>query len=78
MISLRTVYTQLVAFGCTVTFGFFSGSIGPLLPHVIIKTLGRDQLGVGYGILLLFEAGGSLLGPPVAGMIHKIHLRQKT
>ena len=40
-----------------------------LMLQVVIQILDVDQLTSGYGYLLLFEAIGTLMGGPVAGMI---------
>ena len=37
--------------------------------QVVIQILDVDQLTSGYGYLLIFEAIGTLMGGPVAGMI---------
>ncbi|XP_037089822.1 LOW QUALITY PROTEIN: monocarboxylate transporter 14-like [Pollicipes pollicipes] len=50
-------------------FGFCSSCLGALLPDIIIRLVGDQRLGIGYGFLLLFEGAGSMLGGPVAGML---------
>ena len=48
-------------------FGFISASWGTLLPLVIVDILGPDMLTSGYGYILLCDAIGTAIGPPVAG-----------
>ena len=50
-------------------FGLFSASWGTLNPEVIIQVLSADPqlLSNAYGYILIFDAIGSLLGPPTAG-----------
>ena len=52
-------------------FGFLSACIGPLIPQIITDFLSVELLPSAYGYLLVFEAAGSLLGPPVAGKTFK-------
>ncbi|XP_043229784.1 monocarboxylate transporter 13-like [Amphibalanus amphitrite] len=54
---------------CACVFGFCSSCLGALLPDIIIRLVGDHRLGTGYGLLLLFEGAGSMLGGPVAGML---------
>ncbi|XP_037090533.1 monocarboxylate transporter 14-like [Pollicipes pollicipes] len=54
---------------CASVFGFCSSCLGALLPDIIIRLVGDQRLGIGYGFLLLFEGAGSMLGGPVAGML---------
>ena len=51
-------------------FGLFSASWGTLNPEVIIQVLSADPklLANAYGYILIFDAIGSLLGPPTAGI----------
>ena len=48
-------------------FGFFVSCFGPLVPQIITDFLSVKLLPSGYGYLMVFEAVGSLLGPPAAG-----------
>ncbi len=57
----------------SVIFGLVSAVGGTLLPPILIDFLGPDKLGASYGFLLIFEGTGSLIGPPVAGMISVIN-----
>ena len=47
--------------------GFASGALGPLLPDIIENIVSRQRLGIGYGIVYIFEGLGCVLGPPAAG-----------
>lgn len=50
-----------------IVFGFSTACVGPLLPDLIIETVGQKKLGIGYGYVLIFEGLGSFVGPPVGG-----------
>ena len=52
-----------------VTYGLFMSSIGPVYAICVENTTGRESFVVGYGISLIFESIGSLLGPPMAGKL---------
>ena len=58
-------YPMLMVYG--VVFGFLSGSLGALLPIVLVDILGVEMLTSGYGYVLIFDAIGNFLGPPTAG-----------
>ena len=46
--------------------------------QVVIQILDVDQLTCGYGYLLMFEAIGTLMGGPVAGVINIFVLQTMT
>ncbi len=60
-------HTYVLMQAAAAAFGFFSASIGPLLPILIGEFLSVLLIPSGYGYLLVFEAIGNLLGPPAAG-----------
>lgn len=66
-IPLCSEFTALAV--CASMFGFFSACLGALLPDVIIRLVGKQQLSSGYGIILLFESAGSIVGGPLAGLL---------
>jgi len=51
-------------------FGFLSAAIGPLLPLILTDFLGMELFSSAFGYLLVFEAVGSLCGPPVSGKLY--------
>ena len=68
VVILMTVAQGFVSLAIlSAALGFLSATIGPLLPQIITDLLSVELLPPAYGYLLLFEAVGSLLGPPTAG-----------
>lgn len=63
--SVKT-FTQL-AIACAL-YGMFSGLYTAQKSVVIVDILGRDKLKYSYGILMMFQGIGVLLGPPLSGM----------
>ncbi|KAK2157872.1 hypothetical protein LSH36_183g00043 [Paralvinella palmiformis] len=53
-------------------FGFLSAAIGPLLPLILTDFLSMDLFSSAYGYLLVFEAVGSLCGPPASGWLFDV------
>ena len=51
-------------------FGFISGSFGAVLPSLVVSMTAVDLLPSAYGFLLVFEAGGFLFGPTIAGWVY--------
>ena len=60
--------SMVILAGC---FGFLSAAIGPLIPQIVTDFLSVELLPSAYGYLHVFEAAGSLLGPPTAGKWHR-------
>jgi hypothetical protein len=52
-----------------VFFGFVSACLGPILPDIVERICGKNNLAVGYGSLFVLQAAGSALGPPAAGEV---------
>ncbi|XP_052221324.1 monocarboxylate transporter 12-like isoform X1 [Dreissena polymorpha] len=52
-----------------VVFGLFGGSYHALTPVILVDLLGADKLSSSFGIALLFQGIGYLVGPPLAGLI---------
>ncbi|CAH1792529.1 unnamed protein product [Owenia fusiformis] len=67
---LFTQYGTLISYA--VIFGWSSASFGVLLPGITCKFLGLEELASGYGVLLPFNAIGTMLGGPVAGFLYDI------
>jgi hypothetical protein len=51
----------------SVIFGLFAGSYNALTPVILVDLLGVDKLSSSFGLSLLFQGAGFLLGPPIAG-----------
>lgn len=52
-------------------FGFGYGSIGPMLPVLMVGRFGRDIFGTSYGLVAFFVIGlGGSLGPVFGGIIY--------
>ena len=65
LVPFVTSYGGLV--GYAAFFGFFSATIGTMLPHVIIAILNLELLQSAYGYVTVSEAIGMVLGAPLAG-----------
>ena len=66
--ALIAATTNFIGLACIgILFGAFYGALCALLPQIIIRILDISLLVSGYGYLLVFDAVGSLSGPPVAG-----------
>ena len=52
----------------SVIFGMFAGSYNALTPVILVDLLGADKLSSSFGLALLFQGIGFLVGPPIAGM----------
>ncbi|VDI56214.1 MFS transporter, MCP family, solute carrier family 16 (monocarboxylic acid transporters), member 12 [Mytilus galloprovincialis] len=70
--SVKT-FTQL-AIACAL-YGMFSGLYTAQKSVVIVDILGRDKLKYSYGILMMFQGIGVLLGPPLSGLVKDINGR---
>ena len=66
MLPLATSYAGLLTYAAL--FGFLLSMICGCLPSVVVDILDVTLLPSGFGYILLFEAAGSLLGAPIAGM----------
>ncbi|XP_053406500.1 monocarboxylate transporter 12-like [Mercenaria mercenaria] len=51
----------------SVIFGLFAGSYNALTPVILVDLLSAEKLSSSFGLSLLFQGGGFLLGPPIAG-----------
>ena len=51
----------------SVVFGLFAGSYNALTPVILADLLGAQRLASSFGLALLFQGVGFLLGPPTAG-----------
>ena len=52
----------------SVIFGMFAGSYNALTPVILVDLLGADKLSSSFGLALLFQGIGFLVGPPMAGI----------
>ncbi|XP_064619208.1 monocarboxylate transporter 14-like [Lineus longissimus] len=66
-VPLVHTYSGLIVI--SVLFGFFSASVGPLTPDILIQFLGVERFAHGLGYLISFEGIGQLVGAPVAGWL---------
>ena len=55
------------AFAACSVHGFMTATIGPVHANIVENITGRRDFAVGFGISLLFDALGSMLGPPSTG-----------
>ncbi|XP_052811714.1 monocarboxylate transporter 12-like isoform X1 [Mya arenaria] len=62
-----TQYWQFATY--SVIFGLFAGSYNALTPVILVDLLGSGKLASSFGLALLFQGTGFLLGPPMAGWI---------
>ncbi len=53
--------------------GFTSACLGPLLPDILERISGTENLAVAYGMIYVLEAAGSVLGPPFAGTYYLLN-----
>ncbi|XP_078695226.1 uncharacterized protein LOC144924148 [Branchiostoma floridae x Branchiostoma belcheri] len=67
-IPFANTYTGLGA--CMVFYGFFSGTFYPLIAVLVRKYSGVSRISSGLGWAFVFQGGGWLLGPPVAGWLY--------
>ncbi|XP_019646470.1 PREDICTED: monocarboxylate transporter 12-like [Branchiostoma belcheri] len=67
-IPFANTYTGLGA--CMVLYGFFSGTFYPLIAVLVRKYSGVSRISSGLGWAFVFQGGGWLLGPPVAGWLY--------
>ncbi|KAH3795789.1 hypothetical protein DPMN_149350 [Dreissena polymorpha] len=52
-----------------VVIGLFAGSYNALTPVILVDLLGAEKLSSSFGLALLFQGLGFLVGPPLAGLI---------
>ncbi|KAK2157878.1 hypothetical protein LSH36_183g01073 [Paralvinella palmiformis] len=73
VVILMTVVQDFISLAIlSAALGFLSASISPLLPEIITLFLSVELLPSAFGYLLVFEAVGSLLGPPTAGWLFDV------
>ncbi|KAH3827796.1 hypothetical protein DPMN_129739 [Dreissena polymorpha] len=70
LVPFMTTYWSLMT--VAVCFGLMSGCFGTLLVPILIRLLGLQRFANGYGCLLLFMAGGQLIGAFIAGAMYDI------
>ena len=61
-------YTSLAVYSAT--FGITIGAYVTLNSLVLVDLFGLEQMTNAFGLLLLFQGIASLIGPPIAGLIH--------
>ncbi|CAH1785203.1 unnamed protein product [Owenia fusiformis] len=76
LVPFLTHYGTLLAYSAI--FGFCSAAFGILLPGIICQFLGSEELATGYGVLMTFEAVGTMLGGPAAGFMYDMLLSYNT
>lgn len=54
------------------SFGFFFSSCFSLTPSLLAEIVSMDDFTMGYGLILLCEGSGHLIGPPLAGYISDV------
>lgn len=65
-------FKQLIIYSAL--FGLaFAALGGALLPSILIDIAGLDSLSFSYGVLILYESVGQVLGAPVAGECRHTH-----
>ena len=69
LIPLTANFTLLACI--SVVFGMTYGSMCAVLPQITISILDLPLLVTGYGYLSMAAGVGSLIGSPIAGMLHK-------
>lgn len=67
-------YTALVIL-CTI-FGLTFASSFSFTPIILVRLISLEDFTVAYGLILLVQGVGNLLGPPLAGVIYDITNRQ--
>lgn len=60
-------YYYLLVISCLL-FGLFFASTFSFTPMILADLVPLDRFTVGYGLILLCQGIGNLLGPPIAGM----------
>ena len=68
-----TSYPALVALA--VVFGLTFASTFSFTPSILVSLVDLDDFTCAYGLVLLVQGIGSLVGPPLAGVIYDITLR---
>ncbi|XP_072397347.1 monocarboxylate transporter 12-like [Diabrotica undecimpunctata] len=62
----------ILLIGCSASFGFFFSSCFSLTPSLLGELVSLDDFTMGYGLILLCEGSGHLIGPPLAGYISDV------
>lgn len=70
-IPLSTSSYSFLMFSCAV-FGITFGSSFSFTPMITSRLVEMDDFTLAYGLILLVQGIGSLIGPPLAGLIHDI------
>lgn len=60
-------YVLLVA--SAASFGLFFASNFSYTPAILVKLISIDKFTHGYGLVMLTQGIGNLLGPPIAGKL---------
>ncbi|CAH1785204.1 unnamed protein product [Owenia fusiformis] len=68
LVPLLTQFESLLIYATI--FGTFTSVFGVQLASIVCQIIGEDQLATGFGVLLPFEAFGTMLGGPVAGFMY--------
>lgn len=68
-----TSYWVLVSL--CIIFGLTFASSFSFTPIILVRLVNLDDFTCAYGLILLVQGVGSLIGPPLAGMIYDYTLR---
>jgi len=66
-------YPALICLG--IIFGLTFASTFSFTPSILVSLVDIDDFTCAYGLVLLVQGIGSLLGPPLAGLIYDVTLR---
>lgn len=56
----------------SIIFGFTFASTFSFTPIIMVRLVSLDDFTIAYGLCLLVQGIGSLIGPPIAGLVYDI------
>lgn len=59
----------------SVIFGTTFASTYSWTPNILVRLVDLDDFTSAYGLVLMVQGVGNLIGPPMAGMIYEVTLR---
>lgn len=69
------VETYWILVSLCILFGLTFASSFSFTPIILVRLVNLDDFTCAYGLILLVQGLGSLVGPPLAGMIYDYTLR---
>lgn len=69
------VETYWILVSLCILFGLTFASSFSFTPIILVRLVNLDDFTCAYGLILLVQGVGSLVGPPLAGMIYDYTLR---